>query len=178
MTTKKGLRAFVKFYYDLYEGNNYAVPFLRFDEYDTLSKDKNPAFDFCEAQYFLAVDSEAKIVGRIAAIINHRANKQWNKKQVRFGWFDFVDDIEVSTSLLRAVERWGKDRGMNECVGPLGFTDMDREGMLIEGSSTIISLITRPTWRVSLSTRKTMTGWNTDSRCRRKHRLSLPRQPS
>lgn len=133
VTTKKGLRAFVKFYYDLYEGNNFAVPFLRFDEYNTLSKDKNPAFDFCEAQYFLAVDSEARIVGRIAAIINHRANKQWNKKQVRFGWFDFVDDIEVSTELLRAVERWGQDKGMTECVGPLGFTDMDREGMLIEG---------------------------------------------
>lgn len=131
--TKKGLHTFINFYYELYKGNKFAVPFLRMDEWNTLSKDKNPAFDFCEAQYFLAVDSEAKIVGRVAAIINHRANKQWNKKQVRFGWFDFVDDTEVSLKLLQAVESWGRTNGMTECVGPLGFTDMDREGMLIEG---------------------------------------------
>ncbi len=133
VSTKKGLRLFVKFYYDLYKGNKYAVPYLRFDEYNTLSPKKNPAFKFCEAQYFIAVDSEARVVGRIAAIINRRANQQWGKKQVRFGWFDFVDDIEVSTALLRKVEQWGKERGMTECVGPLGFTDMDREGMLVEG---------------------------------------------
>ena len=87
VTTKKGLRTFIQFYYDLYEGSKYAVPYLRFDEWNTLSKDKNPAFDFCEAQYFLAIDySIPKVVGRIAAIINHCANDQWNKKQVRFGW--------------------------------------------------------------------------------------------
>ena len=133
VTTRKGLRAFVNFYYELYKGNKYAVPFLRFDEMNTLSKHKNPAFEFCEAQYFLAVDGEARIVGRVAAIINRRANEQWNKKQVRFGWFDFVDDLEVSQALLNAVEAWGRSKGMTECVGPLGFTDMDREGLLIEG---------------------------------------------
>ena len=132
VTTRKGLRAFVNFYYELYKGNKFAVPFLRFDEMNTLSKRKNPAFEFCEAQYFLAVDGEARIVGRVAAIINRRANEQWNKKQVRFGWFDFVDDLEVSQALLNAVEAWGRTKGMTECVGPLGFTDMDREGLLIE----------------------------------------------
>ena len=133
VTTRKGLRAFVNFYYELYKGNKFAVPFLRFDEMNTLSKRKNPAFEFCEAQYFLAVNHEARIVGRVAAIINRRANEQWNKKQVRFGWFDFVDDLEVSQALLNAVEAWGRTKGMTECVGPLGFTDMDREGLLIEG---------------------------------------------
>ena len=133
VTTRKGLRAFVNFYYELYKGNKFAVPFLRFDEMNTLSKRKNPAFEFCEAQYFLAVDGEARIVGRVAAIINRRANEQWNKKQVRFGWFDFVDDLEVSQALLNAVEAWGRTKGMTECVGPLGFTGMDREGLLIEG---------------------------------------------
>lgn len=84
VTTKKGLRAFIQFYYDLYKGNKFAVPFLRLDEWNTLSKDKNPAFEFCDAQYFLAIDySVPKVVGRVAAIINHRANEQWNKKQVR-----------------------------------------------------------------------------------------------
>ncbi len=133
VTTKKGLKTFIQFHYDLYRGHKFAIPFLRFDEMNTLDPKKNPAFEFCEAQYFLAVDSEARIVGRIAGIINHRANEEWNKKQVRFGWFDFVDNVAVSCALLRAVENWGKSRGMNECVGPLGFTDMDREGLLIEG---------------------------------------------
>lgn len=131
--TKKGLKAFIQFHYDLYEGNKYAVPYLRFDEWNTLSQKKNPAFDFCEAQYFLAVDEEARIVGRVAAIINHRANKEWDKKQVRFGWLDFKDDMQVSEALIEAVASWGRERGMNEIVGPLGFTDMDREGMLVEG---------------------------------------------
>lgn len=134
VTTKKGLRAFIQFYYDLYKGNKFAVPFLRLDEWNTLSKDKNPAFEFCDAQYFLAIDySVPKVVGRVAAIINHRANEQWNKKQVRFGWLDFIDDMEVSCKLLDAVADWGREHKMEEMVGPLGFTDMDREGMLIEG---------------------------------------------
>ena len=131
--TKKGLKAFIQFHYDLYKGNKYAVPYLRFDELNTLNPKKNPAFDFCEAQYFLAVDEEARIVGRVAAIINHRANKEWNKKQVRFGWLDFKDDMQVSQTLMEAVASWGRERGMTEIVGPLGFTDMDREGMLVEG---------------------------------------------
>ncbi len=133
ITTKKGLKAFIQFYYDLYKGDKYAVPFLKFDEMNTLDPKKNPAFQFCEAQYFIAVDSEMRIVGRIAGIINHRANHDWGKKQVRFGWFDFKDDMTVSRKLLDAVCAWGKEKGMTEIVGPLGFTDMDREGMLIEG---------------------------------------------
>ena len=105
---------------------------MRFDEVSTLRKDKNPSFEFCEAEYYLAL-RDGKVVGRVAAIINHRANEEWTKKQVRFGWFDFVDDVEVSEALLQQVEAFGRSRGMTEMVGPLGFTDMDREGMMIEG---------------------------------------------
>lgn len=130
--TKKDLDLFIDFYYDLYRNSEYAVPFMRFDEVGTLRKDKNPSFEFCDAEYFLAY-RDSKIVGRVAAIINHRANEQWQKKQVRFGWFDFVDDMSVSQALLQAVEEYGRQHGMTEIVGPLGFTDMDREGMMIEG---------------------------------------------
>lgn len=129
---KADLRLFINFYYDLYRDCPYAVPFLRFDEWNTLRSDKNPSFEFCEAQYYLAL-REGKVVGRVAAIINHRANEQWGKKQVRFGWFDFIDDLEVSHALLQAVETYGKEKGMTEMAGPLGFTDMDKEGMMIEG---------------------------------------------
>lgn len=130
--TKKDLDLFIDFYYDLYRNSEYAVPFMRFDEVGTLRKDKNPSFEFCDAEYFLAY-RDSKVVGRVAAIINHRANEQWQKKQVRFGWFDFVDDMSVSQALLQAVEEYGRQHGMTEIVGPLGFTDMDREGMMIEG---------------------------------------------
>ena len=129
---KKELLRFIDFYYDLYRESQYAVPFLRFDEISTLSKRTNPSFEFCEAEYYLAYKN-GKLVGRVAAIINHRANEQWGKKQVRFGWLDFVDDIDVSKALLQQVETYGKAHGMTEMVGPLGFTDMDREGMLLEG---------------------------------------------
>ena len=98
----------------------------------TLRRDKNPSFECCEADYFLAV-SDGRVVGRVAAIINRRANERWNRRQVRFGWFDFIDDPEVSTALLQTVEDWGRERGMTEIAGPLGFIDTDREGMLIEG---------------------------------------------
>lgn len=130
--SKQDLKQFIDFYYELYRDNEYAVPFLRFDELNTLNKHKNPSFDFCDAEYFLAF-KEGKVVGRVAAIINRCANEQWKKKQVRFGWFDFIDDLEVSKALLMAVEKYGKQRGMTEMAGPLGFTDMDREGMMIEG---------------------------------------------
>lgn len=143
VTTKKGLRAFIQFYYDLYKGNKFAVPFLRLDEWNTLSKDKNPAFEFCDAQYFLAIDySVPKVVGRVAAIINHRANEQWDKKQVRFGWLDFIDDMEVSCKLLDAVAEWGREHKMEEMVGPLGFTDMDPEGMLTMGFDQLGTMAT------------------------------------
>lgn len=132
ITDKRGMDAFVGFYYDLYRGSEYAVPYLRMDELATLTPEKNASFECCEAAYFMAYRGE-KPVGRVAAIINHRANERWACRQVRFGWFDFVDDETVSAALLRTVEQWGKDRGMDEIVGPMGFTDMDREGMLVEG---------------------------------------------
>lgn len=132
VTTKDDLKRFVQFYYDLYRGNDCAVPFLYSDEMATLRSDKNPSFECCEAKYFLAF-KDGKVVGRVAAIINRRANERWNCHQVRFGWFDFIDDFEVSTALLKAVEDWGRDKGMTEMAGPLGFIDTDREGMLVEG---------------------------------------------
>ena len=132
VTNRKELKQFVQFYYDLYRGNNYAVPYLFFDEMATLRKDKNPSFECCEAEYFMAF-RDGKMVGRVAAIINRRANERWNCHQVRFGWFDFIDDTAVSTALLQAVEQWGRSKGMNEIAGPLGFIDTDREGMLVDG---------------------------------------------
>ena len=133
VTNRKQLRQFVQFYYDLYRGNEYAVPYLFFDEMSTLQRSKNPSFECCESEYFMAF-RDGKMVGRVAAIINKRANERWNINQVRFGWFDFIDDIEVSGALLKAVEDWGRAKGMNEMAGPLGFIDTDREGMLVEGS--------------------------------------------
>jgi hypothetical protein len=130
--TKEDLKAFIEFHYDLYEGNEYDVPNLYSDEVNTLSKEKNAAFDFCVANYYLAI-RDNKVVGRVAAIINNRANEKWNQKRVRFGWVDFIEDKEVLEALLKAVEDFGKAHGMNEIVGPLGFTDMDPEGMLTWG---------------------------------------------
>ena len=130
--TRHDLETFIDFHYDLYKGNAYDVPVLFSDDMNTLSRDKNAAFDFCEAEYYLAYKG-GKLVGRVAAIINHKANKRWGRKSVRFGWIDFVDDREVSAALLKAVEDYGRTKGMNEIVGPLGFTDMDPEGMLTWG---------------------------------------------
>ena len=130
--TKKDLKHFIDLHYDLYEGNEFDAPNLFSDEMNTLSKDKNAAFDFCEAEYFLAY-KDGKAVGRVAAIINNKANEKWNSKAVRFGWIDFIDDKEVSKALMDAVENYGRQKGMTEIVGPLGFTDMDPEGMLIKG---------------------------------------------
>ena len=130
--SKKDLKTFIDFHYDLYEGNEYDVPNLFSDEMNTLSKDKNAAFEFCEAEYYLAY-KDGKLAGRVAAIINHKANNKWGKKSVRFGWIDFIDDREVSKALLDAVEKYGREKGMEDVVGPLGFTDMDPEGMLTWG---------------------------------------------
>lgn len=130
--TRTELKEFIEFHYDLYKGNAYDVPNLYSDELNTLRKDRNAAFDFCEAEYFLAY-KDGKIVGRVAAIINNLANEKWNQKSVRFGWIDFIDDREVSQALMQAVEDYGKAKGMEDVVGPLGFTDMDPEGMLTWG---------------------------------------------
>ena len=129
---KKDLKKFIQFRYDLYRNDPYDVPYLYSDEVFTLSQDKNASFDVCEADYFMAY-RDGKPVGRVAAIINHAANKRWENKIVRFGWFDFVDDVEVSKALLETVEKWGRERGMKEMIAPMGFVDTDREGMLIEG---------------------------------------------
>lgn len=139
--SKKDLKAFINFHYDLYKGNAYDVPNLFSDDMNTLSKDKNAAFDFCEAEYYLAYKNN-QVVGRIAAIINHRANEKWNRKSVRFGWIDFVDDIEVSRALMNAVEEYGRSKGMTEMIGPLGFTDFDPEGMLTWGFDQLGTMAT------------------------------------
>ena len=130
--SRSDLRTFIEFHYDLYEGNEYDAPNLYTDEVNTLRKDKNAAFDFCEAEYFIAY-KDGKVAGRVAAIINNRANEKWQRKAVRFGWIDFVDDIEVSKAMFKAVEDYGRSMGMTEMIGPLGFTDMDPEGMLTAG---------------------------------------------
>jgi GNAT superfamily N-acetyltransferase len=116
----------------LYEGDPFHVPTLISDEVMTLDRTKNPAFEFCEAIYFLAYQ-ENTIVGRIAGIINHRANETWNQKYARFSFFDFINDEEVSKALFETVEKWAVEKGMNGIHGPLGFTDFDHEGLLVWG---------------------------------------------
>ncbi len=138
---KKDLKTFIDFHYDLYAGNKYDVPNLYTDNLNTLSKDKNAAFDFCEAEYYLAY-KDGRLCGRVAAIINHRANEKWQRKSVRFGWIDFIDDREVSAALIHAVEDFGRRNGMDEIIGPLGFTDMDPEGMLIWGFDQLGTMAT------------------------------------
>ena len=132
VTTRQELQQFVQFFYDLYRGNDCAVPYLYSEEMSSLRHDKNTSFECCESQYFMAF-KDGKLVGRVAAIINHRANERWERKQVRFSWFDFVDDQEVSAALLKTVEDWGRSKGMTEITGPIGFIDTDREGMLVDG---------------------------------------------
>lgn len=141
VTSPKELKTFIRFNYELYKNNPYSVPDLYDDMLNTFSPEKNAAFEFCEADYFLAY-KDNKLVGRVAAIINRRANETWNKKEVRFGWIDFIDDLEVSKALLATVEEWGRQRGMEAIVGPLGFTDMDAEGMLVEGFDQLGTMAT------------------------------------
>lgn len=141
VTSKRDLEKFIQFRYDLYRGNKYDAPNLYSDELHTLSRDMNSAFEFCEAEYFLAW-KDGKVVGRVAGIINHRYNNQWNRSAVRFGWIDFIDDTEVSAALLKAVEEWGREKGMTEIIGPLGFTDMDPEGMLTKGFEELGTMAT------------------------------------
>lgn len=141
VSTRRELERFIRFNYELYKGNPYSVPDLYDDMLNTFSKTKNAAFEFCEADYFLAY-KEGRLVGRIAAIINHKANDTWGKKEVRFGWVDFVDDAEVSQALFDAVAEWGRQRGMTHLQGPLGFTDFDAEGMLVEGFDQLSTMAT------------------------------------
>lgn len=141
VTTKSDLKRFIRFNYEFYKNNPYSVPDLYDDMLNTFSPQKNAAFEFCEADYFMAF-RDGKMVGRVAAIINRRANETWKKKTVRFGWIDFIDDIEVSTALIDTVKQWGKERGMTEMEGPLGFIDMDAEGMLVEGFDQLSTMAT------------------------------------
>lgn len=136
VTTKKELKEFILFPHKLYGDNPYWVPPLHFDEINTLSNNINPAFEFCKAKYWLAYNEDG-IAGRIAGIINEGFIKKWGKKYARFGWIDFIDDPDVSKTLLATVEDWAKKNGMEGIQGPLGFTDFDKEGMLIEGFSEL-----------------------------------------
>ncbi len=130
--SKSELKKFIAFQDKLYAGNKYRVPQLHIYEKAALIPEKNPASEFCEAKYWLAY-KENKIVGRIAGIINHKSNEIWHEKHMRFGWIDFIDDIEVSSALIKTVENWAKVKGLTAVHGPLGFSDMDLEGMLVEG---------------------------------------------
>ena len=139
--TKKDLRKFVKFNYELYKGNPYHVPNLVDEEMMTLSREKNPAFEVCDAIYFLAYKNE-KIVGRIAGIIVHESNRIRNQNHARFGFVDFIDDDEVVDALFDAVVGWAKEKGMTALHGPLGFTDLDHEGTLVEGFDQLGTMAT------------------------------------
>lgn len=139
--TKKELTTFIRFNYELYKDNEYAVPDLLEDMYDTFNPKKNAAYDFCDAELFLAL-RDGEVVGRVACIVNHKANKTWNNNNSRFGWIDFIDDVEVSKALLDHAEKWGRERGCDKIVGPLGFTDMDPEGMLTDGFDQLSTMST------------------------------------
>ena len=132
ITTKLGIYQFIKFGNDFYKNCEYFCPHLILDDMTTFNIKKNPAFDVCEHILYMAYKN-GKVVGRIAGIINHQANQKWGVKHVRFGWMDFIDDLEVSRALLDAVAAWGKAKGMDGLNGPVGFTDFDLQGLLIEG---------------------------------------------
>ena len=132
VVSEEDMKEFIRFPEKLYKDNPYYVPALEYDVQDTLSRKSNPAYEFCDARMYLAL-KDGETVGRVAAIINFRANEEWNHKEVRFGWYDFIDDKEVSGALMDKVVEFGRRHGMDTIVGPLGFTDFDPEGLLIEG---------------------------------------------
>jgi hypothetical protein len=133
------LKRFIRFPMDLYRGNPYYVPPLIRDELDTLTPGRNPAFENAEARLFLA-RSEGHIVGRIAAILSRAANSKYGTKNLRFGWFDAIDDFEVARALLDAAAQWGREKGMTTLTGPHGFTDLDPEGLLVEGFNELATI--------------------------------------
>ena len=144
--TPAELRGFIVFQYRLYKENPFYVPPLFVDEMNALHWKKNPAFEYCEARYWMAFKN-GKAAGRVAAIINRRYIEKWGLKLLRFGWIDFIDDAEVSTALMTRVEDWAGELGLDGVHGPLGFCDMDKEGMLIEGfdqTATIITIYNHP----------------------------------
>ena len=160
--TISDLRRFVDFHYDLYKDCPYDVPSLFMDEMNTLRSDRNAAFDFCEAAYFMAY-KDGRMVGRIAGILNPRANERWQTKDVRFGWIDFIDDIEVSRALFNAVEEWGRSKGMTAIVGPLGFTDFDPEGMLTMGFDKLSTMETIYNYEYYPQHMEQLGGWVKDN---------------
>ncbi|MDE6496352.1 MAG: N-acetyltransferase [Duncaniella sp.] len=139
--TRRELNGYVKFGIDLYEGNDCYVPPLVFDEVETLMPQKNPAFEFCRAQSFMAY-RDGKAAGRITAIINDKVNERTGRLQARFGFVDFVDDPVVVDALFNAAEQWSREQGMTEIIGPMGFSDMDHEGMLVEGFDELGTMAT------------------------------------
>lgn len=139
--TPKALKKFTQFQIDMYEDNPYYVPPLVMDDVNTLNPKVNPAFDTCECRCFMAYKGN-KPVGRVAAIINNLVNEKSGAKDIRFGFIDFIDEIEVSRALLDKVEEWGREKGLNRIVGPLGFTDLDHEGMLVEGFDQVGTMAT------------------------------------
>jgi len=137
-TSKSDIKKSVLFQFELYKDNPYFVPQLIRDEVETLSK-KNPATELSDMKVFLAYRS-GKIVGRIVGIINHPANKKWGSKNIRFGWIEMVNDFEVASALFRAVEKMGKEAGMETITGPHGFCDLDMQGMLVEGFDKLATI--------------------------------------
>ena len=137
--TRAQLRTFVNFPEKLYRHNPYYVPPLVFDQMDTLDQQKGAAQEFCDSELYLAY-KDGELVGRVAAIVNHKANEQWNHKEVRFGWYDFVEDPEVARALMDKVYEFGRKFQMESVVGPLGFTDFDPEGMLVDGFDRISTM--------------------------------------
>lgn len=135
------LKRFVKFGFELYKDCPYYVPELFEDAMNTLRKDRNAAFEFCDADYFLAY-KDGVLAGRIAVLVNKAANEKWGQNAARFGWIDFIDDNEVVDALFATAEQWARERGLTELQGPLGFTDLDREGMLIEGFDRLGTMAT------------------------------------
>ncbi|MBO6159084.1 MAG: hypothetical protein J6P72_07475 [Firmicutes bacterium] len=130
--TRKERRIFVDFPNQLYQNSSYFVPAFFGDDMADWNPKKNPAFEYCEARMWLAYQG-GKVVGRIGAILSHRSNEKWHTRRMRFSQVDFIDDPAVSDALFAAVENWAREKGMEEVHGPLGFCDLDREGMLVEG---------------------------------------------
>lgn len=139
--TKSNLKKYTKFGIDLYKGNDYYVPPLIMDDVETLSPDKNPAFDYCKAKSWMAY-RDGKPVGRITGIINTVVNERTGSRDLRFGFLDFIDDEEVVDALFYALAQWGRSQGLTSMVGPMGFSDMDHEGMLTEGFDELGTMAT------------------------------------
>ncbi len=172
---KKDMNKFIKFPMKLYKGNKYWVPPFLLDEKMTLTKGKNAALEFCDFKCWLAYDENNRIVGRIAGIINHNFIKQWGSKKGRFGWMDFIDDLDVSRALLETVEKWVASQGMESLHGPLGFTDFDKEGLLVEGfeeTGTMATIYNFPYYEQHMKT----LGYSKDTDWI-EYRITIPEEP-